>query len=139
MPFEPKYSPETREAATAKALELRRANPKDRSVIRVVAEEYSVGDQSLRGWLLAVTPEDERPAKRSRRPKFSPVVTTQDSEHEAESTGTGAAAPVQVSARESPLPAKDPDSDVAALEAEATALRRGNETLKDAMRVLLGA
>ncbi|SDQ33454.1 transposase [Leucobacter chromiiresistens] len=51
MAFERKYSDEVRTAAVEEALRRRRAEPRNRSIIREVAEEYSVGYQSLRQWL----------------------------------------------------------------------------------------
>lgn len=148
MPFERKYSPETREAATKRAVELKTADPKDRTVIRVVSEEFAVGAQSLRGWLSAATPDEKR-AKQARRPKFSPVVTTRAEHGEAPQ----ATAPVDTAAIEKKAAdlvrqvaateriiirhAPSQSGQVAALESTVAALRQDNETLKSAMRVLL--
>ncbi|WP_053352612.1 transposase [Leucobacter musarum] len=51
MAFERKYSDEVRTASVEEALRRRRAEPGNRAIIREVAEEYSVGYQSLRQWL----------------------------------------------------------------------------------------
>lgn len=51
MAFERKYSDEVRTAAVEEALRRRRADPGNRSIIREVSEEFSVGPQSLRQWL----------------------------------------------------------------------------------------
>ena len=51
MPFEEKYSDELRDAAVARVVERRRAEPGNRSILREVAEEMEVGEQSLRLWV----------------------------------------------------------------------------------------
>lgn len=51
MPFEKKYSDELRDAAVARVVERRRAEPGNRSIMREVAEEMQVGEQSLRLWV----------------------------------------------------------------------------------------
>jgi len=51
MPFEKKYSGETRAAAIARVIERRTQEPTNRSVIREVAEEFEIGEQSLRQWV----------------------------------------------------------------------------------------
>ena len=53
MPFEQKYTDETREKSLARVLERREAEPGNRSIIRETAEEFEVGEQSLRGWIRA--------------------------------------------------------------------------------------
>ncbi|BDZ49462.1 hypothetical protein GCM10025867_17030 [Frondihabitans sucicola] len=53
MPFEQKYTSETRDASLARVLERRSAEPGNRSIIRETADEFEVGEQSLRGWIRA--------------------------------------------------------------------------------------
>ncbi|MGC5627437.1 transposase [Georgenia sp. Z1344] len=50
MPFEKKYSDELRDAAVRRVVERREAEPGNRSIFREVAEEFEVGEQSLRLW-----------------------------------------------------------------------------------------
>ncbi|MGC5616562.1 transposase [Georgenia sp. Z1491] len=50
MPFEKKYSDELREAAVRRVVERREAEPGNRAIFREVAEEFEVGEQSLRLW-----------------------------------------------------------------------------------------
>ena len=51
MAFERKYSDEVRTASVEEALRRRQAEPGNRAIIREVAEEFSVGSQSLRQWI----------------------------------------------------------------------------------------
>ncbi|MGM1064556.1 transposase [Saccharothrix sp. Mg75] len=51
MAFERKYSDEVRAAAVRRVVERRQAEPGNRSVLREVAEEFEVGEQSLRIWV----------------------------------------------------------------------------------------
>ena len=53
MPFEQKYTDETREQSLARVLERREAEPGNRAIIRETAEQFEVGEQSLRGWIRA--------------------------------------------------------------------------------------
>lgn len=131
MPFDHKYSPEVREAATARVLERRATHPKDQHVLTVVAEEFNVGQQSLRAWVAAATPDAEKPARKTRRPKFSTVVTTSAEAGSHADVALPEPAPAPIT------PSRPASSMVATLEAEAAELRQGNETLKNAMRVLL--
>jgi transposase-like protein len=50
MAFEKKYSDELRDAAVRRVVERREAEPGNRSIFREVAEEFEVGEQSLRLW-----------------------------------------------------------------------------------------
>ena len=45
MPFEQKYSDETREKSLARVLERREAEPGNRAIIRETAAEFEVGEQ----------------------------------------------------------------------------------------------
>ncbi len=51
MAFERKYSDEVRTAAVRRVVERRQAEPGNRSILREVAEEFEVGEQSLRIWV----------------------------------------------------------------------------------------
>jgi transposase-like protein len=51
MTFERKYSDEVRDAAVRRVVERRQAEPGNRSILREVAEEFEVGEQSLRIWV----------------------------------------------------------------------------------------
>ncbi|WP_367127760.1 transposase [Saccharothrix sp. HUAS TT1] len=51
MVFERKYSDEVRNAAVRRVVERRQAEPGNRSILREVAEEFEVGEQSLRIWV----------------------------------------------------------------------------------------
>ncbi|QFZ23000.1 transposase [Saccharothrix syringae] len=51
MAFERKYSDEVRNAAVRRVVERRQAEPGNRSILREVAEEFEVGEQSLRIWV----------------------------------------------------------------------------------------
>lgn len=51
MAFERKYSDEVRTKSVETVLRRRREEPGNRAIIREVADEYDVGQQSLRQWL----------------------------------------------------------------------------------------
>lgn len=51
MAFERKYSDEVRAAAVRRVVERRQAEAGNRSILREVAEEFEVGEQSLRIWV----------------------------------------------------------------------------------------
>ncbi|WP_344040889.1 hypothetical protein, partial [Microbacterium ulmi] len=51
MAFERKYSDEVRTQSVETVLRRRREEPRNRAIIREVAQEYDVGQQSLRQWL----------------------------------------------------------------------------------------
>jgi transposase-like protein len=132
MPFEQKYDAAIREAAIARVLERLATNPKDRHVLRIVSDEFNVGQQSLRMWVAAAESENETPTRKKRRPRFSPVVTTRiPMEPMPEETPLVPPA----AAVETMVPVHD--DRVARLEEQAAALRQGNQVLKEAMRVLL--
>ena len=131
MPFEQKYSDETREKSLARVLERREAEPGNRAIIRETASEFEVGEQSLRGWIRAhersitPTPAPDDAVERE-------LDVTSDDDEPAPSTtaaprrgrppGSGSAATAER---------------VAELEAEVAKLRRDREALKGAMAVLL--
>lgn len=54
MVFEKKYSDAVRKESVDRVLERRRLEPGNRSIIREVADEFDVGEQSLRQWLVRV-------------------------------------------------------------------------------------
>ena len=76
MPIDQWYDAETRDAATARVVQRLATNPGDRHVFSVVAEEFAIDQQALREWVAEVAPETVVPAKKAKRPKFSPVTTT---------------------------------------------------------------
>lgn len=51
MAFEKKYTDEVRDAAVRRVIDRRQAEPGNRSILREVAEEFEVGEQSLRIWV----------------------------------------------------------------------------------------
>jgi transposase len=51
MAFEKKYSDEVRDSAVRRVIERRQSEPRNRSILREVAEEFEVGEQSLRIWV----------------------------------------------------------------------------------------
>lgn len=51
MPFPRKYSDEVRTSSVQRVLERRQQEPRNRGIIREVAVEFAVGEQSLRQWL----------------------------------------------------------------------------------------
>lgn len=130
MPFEQKYSPETREAATAKVLERRKADPKDRSVLREVAEEFLVGEQSLRAWVgkvVSKTPASQTGSPETNRTPLAPRTNLPEAKN-----GTRPDLAEIVPA----TPARS-QTDVANLESEVQKLRGDVLVLKSALAVLL--
>ena len=132
MPFEQKYSDETREKSLARVLERREAEPGNRAIIRETASEFEVGEQSLRGWI--------RAHERSIAPTPAPDDEV-ERELDATSDDDDASAPAATAA---PRRGRPPGSGsaataerVAELEAEVARLRRDREALKGAMAVLL--
>jgi len=125
MPFEQKYSDETREKALARVLERRESEPGNRSIIRETAEEVEVGEQSLRGWI--------RAHEKANAPA---VVEPETPADEAIAEAVADAAPAAVERRRPAGGAASGDR-VAQLEEEVTALRRDRDTLKAALAVLL--
>lgn len=127
MPFEQKYTPETRQAATDEVLARRDANPKDRAAIRETAAKYEIGEQSLRGWIKA---HDKANAP-------EPELASEAPAPAVPSAPTSAPEP----AREAPIALvvkAAPDSArIAELEAEIAKLRRDKEALKGALRILI--
>ena len=131
MPFEQKYSDETREKSLARVLERREAEPGNRAIIRETASEFEVGEQSLRGWI--------RAHERSITPTPAP-----DDAVERELDVTSDDDEAAPSAAAAPRRGRPPGSGsaataerVAELEAEVAKLRRDREALKSAMAVLL--
>jgi len=125
MPFEQKYSDETREKSLARVLERRESEPGNRSIIRETAEEFEVGEQSLRGWI--------RAHEKANAPE---VVEPETPADEAIAEAVADAAPAAVERRRPAGGAASGDR-VAQLEEEVTALRRDRDTLKAALAVLL--
>ena len=125
MPFEQKYSDETREKALARVLERRESEPGNRSIIRETAEEFEVGEQSLRGWI--------RAHEKANAPA---VVEPETPADEAIAEAVADAAPAAAERRRPAGGAASGDR-VAQLEEEVTALRRDRDTLKAALAVLL--
>lgn len=125
MPFEQKYSDETREKALARVLERRESEPGNRSIIRETAEEFEVGEQSLRGWI--------RAHEKANAPE---VVEPETPADEAIAEAVADAAPAAAERRRPAGGAASGDR-VAQLEEEVTALRRDRDTLKAALAVLL--
>lgn len=136
MPFEQKYSPDTREASLARVLERREAEPGNRAIIRETAAEFDVGEQSLRGWIRAhekslapAEPVDESPAA----PETDDATTSS-----VGAASTTVEAPVEPPTRRGrPSASATADARVAELEIEVAKLRRDRETLKGALAVLL--
>lgn len=157
MPSEQKYDPALRDAATTRVQERLFTNPGDRSVFRVVSDEFGVGEQSLRAWVKAASPDIAPPERKRRRPRFSPVVTTTTRASDTTTRASGTtldertpptelrsertveASPEPVSTPAVPVeaPAQVAGHSIGELEAEAAALQQGNDALKTAMRVLL--
>ncbi|MET4051637.1 transposase-like protein [Frigoribacterium sp. PvP054] len=137
MPFEQKYSDETREKSLARVLERREAEPGNRAIIRETAAEFEVGEQSLRGWIrahersIAPTPapddavERELEAEADDDAAAAPASTPRRGRPPGSGSGSGSAATAATAER------------VAELEAEVAKLRRDRESLKSAMAVLL--
>lgn len=152
MPFEQKYTSETRDASLARVLERRAAEPGNRSIIRETAEEFQVGEQSLRGWIRAWekvnAPEEEAasepaPASPPTPQAATPLAAVPQTAAQAASSQTSAAptaAAPEAPARRSPgrpSAAVASEARVAELEAEVAKLRRDREALKSALGVLL--
>ena len=132
MPFEQKYSDETREKSLARVLERREAEPGNRAIIRETAAEFEVGEQSLRGWI--------RAHERSIAPTPAPDdAVERELDAEAETDDDAAAAPTSAPRRGRPPGSGSAATAerVAELEAEVAKLRRDRESLKSAMAVLL--
>ncbi|BDZ52301.1 hypothetical protein GCM10025867_51080 (plasmid) [Frondihabitans sucicola] len=125
MPFEQKYTPETRQQATDEVLARRAANPKDRSMIRETAEKYQVGEQSLRGWIKAYDKANEP------EPKSEPVAAP------APAVAPAAAAPAREVVAAPALKPAPVNARIAELEAEVAKLTRDKAALKGALRILL--
>lgn len=126
MPFEQKYSDETREKSLARVLERREQEPGNRSIIRETAEEFQVGEQSLRGWI--------RAHEKANAPA---VVEPETPADEAIAEAVAEAAPAPRRGRPA-ASGQDASSDrVGQLEAELEAVRRDRDTLKAALAVLL--
>lgn len=140
MPFEQKYTSETREASLARILERRDNEPGNRAIIREVAEEFQVGEQSLRGWIRAheKTTAPAAPAEKKREAAVAEPAAAETS------APTSAPAPARrpvgrpsASAVASTGASTSSDGRVAELEAEVAKLRSDREALKSALAVLL--
>ena len=146
MPFEQKYTDETREQSLARVLERREAEPGNRAIIRETAEQFDVGEQSLRGWI--------RAWEKANAPAVSVIA-----EEAADTAEDGSAVRTDADARDEPAAAPAPrrgrppgsgnsnsnsgggqaSADrVVELEAEVAKLRRDREALKAAIGVLVG-
>ncbi|WP_209561461.1 hypothetical protein [Frigoribacterium sp. PvP032] len=146
MPFEQKYTDETREQSLARVLERREAEPGNRAIIRETAEQFEVGEQSLRGWI--------RAWEKANAPAASVIA-----EEAADTAEDGSAVRGDADAQDEPVAAPAPrrgrppgstnsnsakggdqaSADrVAELEAEVAKLRRDRDTLKAAIGVLVG-
>jgi transposase-like protein len=138
MPFEQKYSPETREASLARIVERRASEPGNRAIIRETAEEFQVGEQSLRGWIRVWEKANitEKPAAASAE-EVAPAAVPEPTEAvAAQASPATPAAPRRGPGR--PSAAAASETRVAELEAEVQKLRRDREALKNALAVLLG-
>jgi transposase-like protein len=147
MPFEQKYTDETREQSLARVLERREAEPGNRSIIRETAEQFEVGEQSLRGWI--------RAWEKANAPAASVIV-----EEAADTAEDGSAVRGDADEQDEPAAAPAPrrgrppgstnstststkgDGQASAdrvseLEAEVAKLRRDRDTLKAAIGVLV--
>jgi transposase-like protein len=144
MPFEQKYTDETREQSLARVLERREAEPGNRAIIRETAEQFEVGEQSLRGWI--------RAWEKANAPAASVIAeeaadTAEDGSAvrgEADQQDEPAAAPAPRRGRP-PGSGNNSNSNsqataerVSELEAEVAKLRRDREALKAAIGVLVG-
>jgi len=131
MPFEQKYTDETREKSLARVLERREAEPGNRSIIRETAEEFQVGEQSLRGWI--------RAHEKANAPAPVEPEIAADAAEDDETLEEAAAA-----SHQAPRRGRPPGSGSAAtadrvseLEAEVAQLRADREALKRAIAVLV--
>ncbi|WP_423922791.1 transposase [Frigoribacterium sp. 2-23] len=132
MPFEQKYSDETREQALARVLDRRAAEPGNRAIIRETAEQFDVGEQSLRGWIRAYEKANAPTVTTQAAPPAASASSDTD-ETEAE---TPSPAPARRGRPAGSGSAASADR-VAELEAEVSRLRRDKEALKSALAVLL--
>jgi len=152
MPFEQKYTPETRDASLARIVERRLAEPGNRAIIRETAEEFQVGEQSLRGWIRvyekANAPVEEVPAVAAASvaaPAGAPVAAAPAVSAPVAESPAPAVAPTEHPASSSNSPRRPGrpsnasllDDRVAELELEVAKLRRDREALKSALAVLL--
>ncbi|KQR43993.1 hypothetical protein IFT72_09025 [Frigoribacterium sp. CFBP 8754] len=129
MPFEQKYTDETREKSLARVLERREAEPGNRSIIRETAEEFEVGEQSLRGWIRA---HEKANAPAPVEPEVAAEAAEADESLE------------EAAAVAAPRRGRPPGSGSAAtsdriseLEAEVAQLRADREALKRAIAVIV--
>jgi len=137
MPFEQKYTDETREQSLARVLERREAEPGNRAIIRETAEQFEVGEQSLRGWI--------RAWEKANAPAASVIAEeAADSDDEAEAAAAARAEVDEPATSSAPRRGRPPGSGsaatserVAELEAEVAKLRRDREALKAAIAVLV--
>ena len=145
MPFEQKYTDETREQSLARVLERREAEPGNRAIIRETAEQFEVGEQSLRGWI--------RAWEKANAPAASVIAEeAADTAEDGSAVRADADAPDEPAAAPAPRRGRPPGSGakagagddqasadrVAELEAEVAKLRRDRDTLKAAIGVLVG-
>jgi transposase-like protein len=124
MPFEQKYTPETREAALSRVLERRTSEPGNRSIIRETADEFQVGEQSLRGWIRVHEKANAPAAAVGDEPALPAETIVTEPAPTRRGPGRPSAAAVS-------------DSRVSELESEVAKLRRDREALKSALAVLL--
>ena len=110
MAFEKKYSDELRARAVDRVVERRRSEPGNRAIIREVAEELGVGDQSLRQWVARLDDGTLR---------YRQGVVSDGRQVRAEGAETERSLLTRI----------------AALEAEVAALREENEVLKRASSI----
>jgi len=113
MPSDQWYDDATREAATARVLQRRITDPKDRNVLTVVSEEFGVPRTTLATWVDEASPE--APAARKKpRPKFSQVVRTSKPAPPEEPTDDEAeeAPPAEPAEGSSPEPAPEVEVEV---------------------------
>jgi transposase-like protein len=130
MPFEQKYTDETREKSLARVLERREAEPGNRAIIRETAEEFEVGEQSLRGWIRAHE-------KANAPAPVEPEVAAEAAEAD-ESLEEAAAAVAAPRRGRPPGSGSAATSDrISELEAEVAQLRADREALKRAIAVIV--
>jgi transposase-like protein len=129
MPFEQKYTDETREKSLARVLERREAEPGNRSIIRETAEEFEVGEQSLRGWI--------RSHEKANAPAPVEPEIAADAAEADETLEEAAAAAAPRRGRPPGSGSTATNDRVSELEAEVTRLRADREALKRAIAVLV--
>jgi len=130
MPFEQKYTDETREKSLARVLERREAEPGNRSIIRETAEEFEVGEQSLRGWI--------RAHEKSIAPApVEPEIAADAAEEDESLAEAASASPAPRRGRPPGSGSSATSERVSELEAEVAQLRRDREALKRAIAVLV--